>query len=440
MKSKKNIKSIVAVAIIGIISLFFINMSLAANTAKVSVETANLRENADSNSKILELLSLNQEVEILEKSGEWYKVKANGITGYLKENLLNVKSEEKKQEVSTTNAEEQKEPENKEEQVESKDGQEENKDNQTNKKFVKEDTKLKIVPIINATDIIEVKKEEEVTVIEVMNGWSCIETQNTKGWIRTEKLQDKKAEEPKQEETKPEETKPEEVKQEIKWKTKYVSSESVNVRKEANTSAEIIAKVTLNTKLEVSTEENGWSKVKVDGKEGYISSALLSDKKKETSRGMAMPRTSNTTNATSQKQTDKKEETTNTKTPPPSGKGSTVVETARKYIGCKYVYGGTTPSGFDCSGFTKYVMGLHGVTLSRTAATQYNNGVAVSKAQLQPGDLVMFGPSVKGINHVGIYIGGGQMVHASTPSTGVRIDSINSSYYAKNYVGARRVI
>ena len=88
MKSIKNIKSIVMLAGISIVALFFINISFAANTAKVKVETANLRETADTNSKILELLSQNQEVTILEQEGEWYKVKAQGITGYLRQDVI----------------------------------------------------------------------------------------------------------------------------------------------------------------------------------------------------------------------------------------------------------------------------------------------------------------------------------------------------------------
>ena len=90
MKSKMNIKSIVIIAAVSLISLFFINMSFAANTGKITVETANLRETADEGSKILEQLSMNKEVEIIEKVGNWYKVKANGITGYIREDLLDV--------------------------------------------------------------------------------------------------------------------------------------------------------------------------------------------------------------------------------------------------------------------------------------------------------------------------------------------------------------
>lgn len=445
MKSKKNIKSILIMAVIGIISLFFINMSFAANTAKVVVDTANLRENADSNSKILKLLSWNDEVEVLEKSGDWYKVKTDKITGYLRQDLISVngkveetvskvEKEETQTEIETSSQPEGQETEKVPEQQEEPVKQEENKTAEEGKKFVKENTKLKIVPTINATDIFEVKKDEEVEVIELINGWACITTGKAKGWIREDKLQEEKTkpvevpqEQPKQ---------PEEKKQEVaKPKTiiKYVNSATVNVRKEASKSSTIIDNITLNTSVEIITEQDGWAKVKVNGKEGYIASTLLSDKKQETSRSQAKPRKKNGT-------TENKEKPKNEATVPASGKGATVVETAKKYIGSKYVYGGTTPAGFDCSGFTSYVFKLHGVKLNRTAAAQYSNGSAVSKSQLQPGDLVMFGPSVKGINHVGIYIGGGQMVHASTPKTGVRIDSINSSYYGKRYVGARRVI
>ena len=81
---------------------------------------------------------------------------------------------------------------------------------------------------------------------------------------------------------------------------------------------------------------------------------------------------------------------------------------------------------------------LHGVSLNRTAAGQYSNGVAVNRSDLQPGDLVMFGKS--GINHVAIYAGGGRIVHAANSSRGVTTDTINSGYYNKNYVGARRVM
>lgn len=439
MKSKKNIKSIVLFAILGIVALFFINMSFAANNAKINVETANLRETADAEGKILEQLSLNDEVELVEKSGEWYKVKANDITGYIRQDLLTVKEEVTdnnttnnpiaENTTATTNANE----ENTE--VTTTENNTENVQEEKNK-FVSEDTKLKIVPAINATDIIEVKANQEVTIIETINNWVCIQAGNTKGWIRSEKLKvkaEQKVEE-KQEETETEQEEKNEAEvtvQETKIKTQFIASETVNLRKEPNTSSEIVSKLSLNMAVDVYSEEGGWSKVKVSGKEGYISSSLLSDKKKETSRAAETPRTNESTS------TQTTETTTTTSSAPASQNGGSVVETAKSYIGSSYVYGASGPSSFDCSGFTSYIYKQYGVSLNRTAAGQYSNGTAVSKDELQPGDLVMFGKS--GINHVGIYIGGGQMVHAANPSRGVTTDTINSGYYYNNYVGARRV-
>lgn len=425
MKSKMNIKSIVVLAALVFIAMFFINISFAANTAKISVETANLRETASGDSKILEQLSLNEKVEILEKNADWYQVKARGITGYLRQDLITVEGNVE----GSQQTQQQEEIQTKTE--EGKISNEENEEKEETKKIV-EDTKLKIVPSINATNIIEVKAEEEITIIETLNDWVCIQTKTTKGWIRKDKLKSVEESEANVDNTetakKVEENKPVEEKV---LKTAFVNSETVNLRKEANTTSEVVSKLTLNMAVEVYAQENGWSKVKVSGKEGYISTALLSDKKQETSRS-----TKTTRKKTEQTQV-KEQETTNT-TQVATGKGATVVATAKNYIGSRYVYGASGPNSFDCSGFTSYVFKLHGVTLNRTAAGQYSNGVAVSRSSLQPGDLVMFGKS--GINHVGIYIGGGQMVHAANKSRGVTTDTINSGYYNNNYVGARRVM
>ena len=121
--------------------------------------------------------------------------------------------------------------------------------------------------------------------------------------------------------------------------------------------------------------------------------------------------------------------------------GTSVVEYAKQYLGCKYVAGGSSPeSGFDCSGFTSYVYKHFGVTLSRSSKDQINNGVAVEKSNLQPGDIVVFNNSSNtSIGHVGIYIGGNNFIHAANPKEGVVITSLSSSYYQKRYVGARRV-
>lgn len=433
MKSKNKVIGIILVAVIGITILFFTNVNFAANTAKVCVETANLRETADENSKILKQLSLNDNVEVLDNSTDWCQVKIDNITGYVRKDLITLEnSEEEKSETNTTTTTET---------TVQTDTTKEDSTEISGEQIVKENTKLKLVPVINATDIVEVKKDEKVNVVEVINDWVCVQTDTTKGWIRKNKLTTQ-AEIDKQKAQEQEKQQEEAAKNPIK--TAYIKETSVNLRKEANQTSEIIKTLTQNTSVEVYSEENGWSKVKVNGEEGYISTSLLSDSKVEVTENRTT--STNTTNTTSRsstkaraKQSDNASETSANKAAS-TGKGSTVVETARKYLGSSYVYGASGPSSFDCSGFTSYVFKLHGVGLSRTAQGQYSNGTSVSRSDLQPGDLVMFGSSASSINHVGIYIGGGQIIHAANPSKGVTTDSITSGYYNNKYVGARRVM
>ncbi|MEK4128718.1 C40 family peptidase [Solibacillus sp. FSL W8-0474] len=115
-------------------------------------------------------------------------------------------------------------------------------------------------------------------------------------------------------------------------------------------------------------------------------------------------------------------------------------EISSKYIGVRYSYGGTSAKGFDCSGYVRHVFKELGITsLERTSSDMYNQGTSVKKSELEPGDLVFFNTSGKRVSHVGIYIGSGKFIHAST-SKGVIKTSINDKYYWGNkYVGAKRV-
>jgi len=116
-----------------------------------------------------------------------------------------------------------------------------------------------------------------------------------------------------------------------------------------------------------------------------------------------------------------------------------IIATAKQYIGVPYVYGGSTPKGFDCSGYVKYVFNLHGMTLPRSSKQQWSVGTSVAKANLKPGDLVFFQTSGNGVSHSGIYIGDGQFIHASS-SRGVMISALNTSYWVRCYYGAKRVL
>lgn len=116
-----------------------------------------------------------------------------------------------------------------------------------------------------------------------------------------------------------------------------------------------------------------------------------------------------------------------------------LIATALSLRGAPYVWGGTTPGGFDCSGFTRYVYAQHGVDLPRVAAAQYRAGTKVALRELRPGDLVFFSTIAPGPSHVGMAIGKDRFVHAPNQRSEVRIDNINTRYWRRRFIGARRV-
>lgn len=447
MKARMNIKSIIMImATICLASMFFINICFATNTGKVIVETAKLREEPNTDSKVLELVSIGEEVEILEETQEWYKVKYKKITGYIREDLIQA---ENKENTNTTNT------------VETNESVEntttENTTTETNtapveeksivekgKYKILENVKLKIIPLISAIELDEVNKDVEVEVTEILNDWAKIKTTEGKeGWVRIEKLTSIQITTTENSQEQPAITETTTNSQNT-TKTMYVNSQTVNLRQKADKTSQLIKQLTINTQVTVISSDNGWAYVDINGTKGYIAENLLSSTKQETSRSATTERS--TTNATTTQATENTTQTTTTANTATSSNtstagtttsstGSSVVSYAKQFLGCKYVYGGTTTSGFDCSGFTQFVYKHFGVTLNRTAAAQYSNGTSVTN--LQAGDLVMFGKS--GINHVGIYIGGNTFIHAANPSRGVTTDTLASGYYKTNYVGARRI-
>jgi cell wall-associated NlpC family hydrolase len=122
----------------------------------------------------------------------------------------------------------------------------------------------------------------------------------------------------------------------------------------------------------------------------------------------------------------------------PGGRYGGVVGIAMQYLGTPYVWGGESPSGFDCSGLVAYVYAQVGVSLPHSTYAQwaYQPAASVSRSQLEPGDLVFF----YGLGHVGIYVGGGNFIHAPHTGSTVRIDSLNGAGYSSAYVGAKRIL
>ena len=305
------------------------------------------------------------------------------------------------------------------------------------------DTNIYILPLINATVIQNIKKDAQVTVISKTNGWYYVETNEVMGWVREKVLIDSSVV--------PDDITPEEGNNsnntttaqpeaptssdtEITNKILYVNTSSIYVRKGPSTDTEIIDSLILNATVKVTAENGDWYKVEVDGKIGYIAKRLLSDKQATTtSRGEVVREEESEANKTDNTQNNTVSQTL---------KGSQIVEYAKKYLGCKYVYGASGPSTFDCSGFTMYVLKNFGVTLSHSATAQSKVGTYVAKENLQLGDLVFFTDyeTGNGIGHCGIYIGDGNFIHASS-GTGycVKISTLTSGSYLKRYETARRV-
>lgn len=390
-------------------------------TGKVNTDTARVRSEASASSSIVDLLSIDDKVEIVEESGEWYKIKTDKITGYVSKSLLDVEGTVEK--TSTATATEQ------------------NEVNLTESFIGKlsSEVTIKILPSINSMDITKIEKDTQITVVEIINDWCHIETSTYSGWARvslvkkavtvaTAETTEQAEESTSETETKTEET----AEKEAQPKKGYVNVESVNLRKDKSTSSEKIDSLSKNTEVTILGEEDGWYKVKVKNQTGYISKKYISDKKVEevTSRASDSAR-----QIQESKQTEQTETTPAATVAPTGSQGADVVAFAKQYLGYKYVAGGSSPStGFDCSGFTSYVYKNFGISLNRTSSGQRSNGVAVDKANLQPGDILCFS------GHVGLYMGDNQFIHASNPKGGVKINSLSDSYYVKNYITARRVL
>ena len=428
--------------------------SFATSTGVVNTETARMRAEANTTSNIVALVSQDEKVEILEKSGDWYKVKYKDNTGYIYAQYVDNKDKKNDQTTNNTAAQNNTTVNNKTENnntientqtsvevstttAETNTADEKIIENNT-QILVVEDASLKLVPLINSTEIKSLKANTSVTVLDYANGWYFVNSEDAQGWVRKEKLdtlkQTQKESESKTEETAVEDTTTEtEEKTETKT-TKYVNVEKANLREKASKDSSTVQSISKNTVVTVVGTEGTWSKVEVDGKTGYILSELLSsDKVKESTNNTTKDK--NTT-STKNNVTNRGEEVDRSQ----SANSGNVVSYASSFLGTRYILGGASPSGFDCSGFTMYVYGKYGVNLAHSARAQSSVGTAVDRANLQAGDLVLFkGATGNSIGHVGIYIGGNNFIHASNPSDGVKITSMSTSYYQTRYVTSRRV-
>lgn len=435
----KKLKAISLISI-GAISILGTNVFATKGIVKSSSGLI-LRSSASKESTQITTLSDKTEVEILQEEGEWYKVVYNNNEGYLFKEYV-TKIEEDEQDGGTEN------------------GEQTTSQLQTNINVYK-------IPLITSTIINEIEANETIEIIKQITNWSYIKSGEIEGWVRTAKIQNEELPEtnPEQPEvpTEPEnsiETEPEtptepEVETPEETITNiskgYVNVDYANVRKEATTSSDIVTTLTKGTSFTIVAETEEWYKLQYMGfdevvYDGYIFKELVSLTPVTTSRGTSnvreeasMQEESNETPIQDQVEeiSTQGEENTTAEV----AQVSSVVEYAKQYLKYPYVYGGTKPeTGFDCTGFTYYVYNACGYSLSRSCSVQAQSGVAVSREELQPGDLLLFNNTSDGsIGHVGIYIGNGQFIHAANSRRGVVIDTIESGYYNTYYYSARRI-
>ncbi len=200
-----------------------------------------------------------------------------------------------------------------------------------------------------------------------------------------------------------------------------ISGSSVNVRSGPSTDYDVLGKLLEGTNVSVIGIEGGWYKIKFVELIGYVHPDYLSV------NGLVLTSVATGSTTASTPEVDKT-------------LAEKIIDYAYNYLGVPYVYGGESPDGFDCSGFTQYVYNYFGYAINRTATDQYENGVYIAYDDLALGDLVFFSSNVKPIGHVGIYVGDGYFIHATSPGDVVRVTDLASEYYAARYVGARRII
>ena len=204
--------------------------------------------------------------------------------------------------------------------------------------------------------------------------------------------------------------------------TAYSTGNSVNVRSGPSTAFASFGKVNYGDAVTVTGLSDGWYEISYPPAESgvaYISATYIS---------LTVP-------------AERSTEAVSYGSAASTSAGQRVVQIAEQFLGLPYVYGGSTPAGFDCSGFTSYVFKQLGYSLYRSSYQQINNGVPVSKSELQPGDLLLFKKQgASRIHHVGIYVGNGMMIHSPQTGDVIKYASIVSGYYNNCYYAARRIV
>lgn len=289
-------------------------------------------------------------------------------------------------------------------------------------------------PDLSAKVLLKLQKGTKVTVIDSRGDWYHVVYNDAYGWMHSDWLDVS----------------------EKSIATGIVTGTVVNVRSRPTTSSAVIAQYRKNTKVEIFEKSGNWYRVSIgEDRYGWMSADWV---KETVSRGSQADRT---VAGDKDGNADKAGDAQQTGDVPPGTEEpadgdaaqsedkvdrQALVEYAKTFLGVKYVYGGETPKGFDCSGFVWYVYNKFGISITRKSSSQAQGGRKISKSELKPGDLVFFDTNddndkLNDISHVGIYIGDGKFIHASTYlHNKIAIESLSSSYYSKRYMCARDYI
>ena len=486
-----------------IIALLIFSGIVKATEVEITGDIINLRQEASTDSTIIIQIAKGEKCELLEEEGNWYRIKYGDYTGYVSKDYAEIVADSSSEESNNTesnnttqeensNTEEsnttQEESTTTEQENNTNSGEEQNTtsegssaSNSSRTGKTNKNTSVRIVPLINSSRIATLRNNTDVTVIEELNGWAYIQTDEIAGWVRAINLDIDNSNSTKQPSNEKNEqdtnsnnsgntdstnndssdgntdnnsnddnnSDTTDNSTDFSKRTMY-TKDATNIRSKPSTSSDIIMLVSINTALEVIGEEGDWYKVNTSEGEAYVSKDLLSNSRVNITNRGGINRTSDSTEE--KKSTTGKTTTENTGTSS-SAKASEIVSYAKKFLGVPYVYGGASPSGFDCSGFTMYVYNHFGISMRHGAQAQAKLGEKItanksSKSSLlnnlEVGDLVFFldYETMDEIGHCGIYIGDGNFIHASSGSGYcVKINSLlPGEYYNTRYCAARRVL
>lgn len=411
----------------------------ALGVGTVTALGVNVRENPNMDAAVVAVLDQGQQAVVLSQEGDWYRVSCDGVNGFVSTDYMSLEQEGQAQlgygliKCAAAN--------------------------------IRSSADTESAPIAS------LEEEEVVTITGVTDGWYQVDVNGSTGYVRSD-LVDPTAEIP----------------AEKIYDYAVIQCAAANLRSEPDSTAtktDVLYNGSLCTLLE---QDGDWYKVQYGSTTGYVLASLMSTTNdasdgstnvesynaivareqaeaeaaaaKAQQAAATKPGASQPTSTPAQSTPSNDYVEDNSQEPAyeepayeepayeepayeepsyDSGSSSSIVSVAQNYLGVPYVWGGTSPSGFDCSGFTQYVFRQCGYSINRTADAQYSNGSYVSYDSLQAGDLVFFANtySASGITHVGIYIGGGQFIHAA--NGGVKISSLSESYYSSRYYGARRI-